>query len=194
MRYCILRLNVFLTFGTGQPLVKASELKTQDIMMPVDSDERSAISTYFPISTTLSLHQRELEETKTYKKHWQKSVADRIVQKGDNNKKQLWSFCKVSQRKMICLDHTILIMNAPSHRIGHCKVIERLGYTIVPRKARRNGRRLPERKGLRKNCRLFLDGQTYQLGSETRYFSGGAIARAMQAAGSHSAAGLLCRK
>lgn len=53
--YALLHFDIKrLSFGTGQPLVKASELKTQDIMMPVDSDERSAISTYFPISTTLS--------------------------------------------------------------------------------------------------------------------------------------------
>ena len=61
-------------------LVKASELKTQDIMMPVDSDERSAISTYFSnLDHLITLHQRELEETKTYKKTLAKLLLTGIV-------------------------------------------------------------------------------------------------------------------
>ena len=59
--YALLHFDIKrLSFGTGQPLVKASELKTQDIMMPVDSDERSAISTYFSnLDHLITLHQRE---------------------------------------------------------------------------------------------------------------------------------------
>lgn len=71
--YALLHFDIKrLSFGTGQPLVKASELKTQDIMMPVDSDERSAISTYFPISTTLSpFINVSWRRRKPTKKHWQ---------------------------------------------------------------------------------------------------------------------------
>ena len=80
--YALLHFDIKrLSFGTGQPLVKASELKTQDIMMPVDSDERSAISHFiFPISTTLSpFINVELEETKTYKKTLAKLLLTGIV-------------------------------------------------------------------------------------------------------------------
>ena len=79
--YALLHFDIKrLSFGTGQPLVKASELKTQDIMMPVDSDERSAISTYFSnLDNLITLHQRELEETKTYKKTLAKLLLTGIV-------------------------------------------------------------------------------------------------------------------
>ena len=79
--YALLHFDIKrLSFGTGQPLVKASELKTQDIMMPVDSDERSAISTYFSnLDHLITLHQRELEETKTYKKTLAKLLLTGIV-------------------------------------------------------------------------------------------------------------------
>lgn len=57
--YALLHFDIKrLSFGTGQPLVKASELKVQDIMMPVDDDERSAIGTYFSnLDNLITLHQ-----------------------------------------------------------------------------------------------------------------------------------------
>ena len=49
-------------------------------MMPVDSDERSAISTYFSnLAHLITLHQRELEATKTYKKTLAKLLLTGIV-------------------------------------------------------------------------------------------------------------------
>ena len=68
--YALLHFDIKrLSFGTGQPLVKASELKTQDIMMPVDSDERSAISTYFSnLDHLITLHQRKYEKLVNIKK------------------------------------------------------------------------------------------------------------------------------
>jgi type I restriction enzyme R subunit len=60
--YALLHFDIKrLSFGTGQPLVKASELKVQDIMMPVDDDERSAIGTYFSnLDHLITLHQRKI--------------------------------------------------------------------------------------------------------------------------------------
>ena len=69
--YALLHFDIKrLSFGTGQPLVKASELKVQDIMMPVDDDERSAIGTYFSnLDNLITLHQRKCDETKKLKKY-----------------------------------------------------------------------------------------------------------------------------
>ena len=68
--YALLHFDIKrLSFGTGQPLVKASELKVQDIMMPVDDDERSAIGTYFfNLDHLITLHQRKCDELKEVKK------------------------------------------------------------------------------------------------------------------------------
>ena len=69
--YALLHFDIKrLSFGTGQPLVKASELKVQDIMMPVDDDERSAIGTYFSnLDNLITLHQRKCDELKNMKKY-----------------------------------------------------------------------------------------------------------------------------
>ena len=59
--YALLHFDIKrLSFGTGQPLVKASELKEQDIMMPVENLERMTIGTFFSNFVHLiSLHQRQ---------------------------------------------------------------------------------------------------------------------------------------
>ncbi|MBF0724572.1 restriction endonuclease subunit S [Enterococcus gallinarum] len=58
-----------LSFGTGQPLVKASELKNLKIMFPRDGDEQQKIGTFFKqLDDTIALHQRELELLKETKK------------------------------------------------------------------------------------------------------------------------------
>ena len=58
-----------LSFGTGQPLVKASELKNLKITFPRDGDEQQKIGTFFKqLDDTIALHQRELELLKETKK------------------------------------------------------------------------------------------------------------------------------
>ena len=58
-----------LSFGTGQPLVKASELKSLELMMPTDMKEQMRIGVYFKnLDHLITLHRRELEETKKKKK------------------------------------------------------------------------------------------------------------------------------
>ena len=58
-----------LSFGTGQPLVKASELKSLELMMPTDIREQMRIGTYFSnLDHLITLHQRKLEKLKEYKK------------------------------------------------------------------------------------------------------------------------------
>lgn len=58
-----------LSFGTGQPLVKASELKSLELMMPTDMKEQMRIGVYFKnIDHFITLHQRKCENLKKLKK------------------------------------------------------------------------------------------------------------------------------
>ena len=59
-----------LSFGTGQPLVKASELKSLELMMPTDMKEQMLIGVYFQnLDNLITLHRRVYHYTKrrTYK-------------------------------------------------------------------------------------------------------------------------------
>ena len=59
-----------LSFGTGQPLVKASELKRLELMMPTDMEEQMRIGVYFKnLDHLITLHQRKCEELKNVKKY-----------------------------------------------------------------------------------------------------------------------------
>ncbi len=59
-----------LSFGTGQPLVKASELKNLELMMPKDINEQKQIGVYFrTLDHTITLHQRKCDELKDVKKY-----------------------------------------------------------------------------------------------------------------------------
>ena len=58
-----------LSFGTGQPLVKASELKEQNLLIPTSKDERIKIGIFFEkIDNLISLYQRKLEHLQKQKK------------------------------------------------------------------------------------------------------------------------------
>ena len=58
-----------MSFGSGQPLIKASELKYLKLMMPVQNEEKETIATYFlNLDSLITLHQRKLEKLKNIKK------------------------------------------------------------------------------------------------------------------------------
>ena len=58
-----------LSFGTGQPLVKASELKRLELMMPTDMEEQMRIGVYFKkLDHLITLHQRKLDDLRLLKK------------------------------------------------------------------------------------------------------------------------------
>lgn len=58
-----------LSFGTGQPLVKASELKEQVIPMPTSDIERTLIGGWFcKLDALITLNQQKLDKLKTLKK------------------------------------------------------------------------------------------------------------------------------
>ena len=59
-----------LSFGTGQPLVKASELKSLELMMPTDKKEQMRIGTYLKnLDNLITLHQRKCDDLKNLKKY-----------------------------------------------------------------------------------------------------------------------------
>ncbi|WP_083378205.1 restriction endonuclease subunit S [Leptotrichia massiliensis] len=58
-----------LSFGTGQPLVKASELRALSLTVPSDDQEKEVIGDYFKrLDNLITLHQRKLEKLKNIKK------------------------------------------------------------------------------------------------------------------------------
>lgn len=58
-----------LSFGTGQPLIKSSELKKLNISVPCDENEITKIEHFFiTIDRTITLQQRKLELLKNQKK------------------------------------------------------------------------------------------------------------------------------
>lgn len=58
-----------LSFGTGQPLVKASELKNLELMMPTDMKEQMRIGMYLKnLDNLITLHQNKCNELKELKK------------------------------------------------------------------------------------------------------------------------------
>ena len=58
-----------LSFGTGQPLVKASELKNLDLKMPTQIVEQQKIGVFFSnLDNLITLHQRKLETLQKMKK------------------------------------------------------------------------------------------------------------------------------
>ncbi len=86
-------------------------------------------------------------------------------------------------------NHTIF-NERPESQDRALKVIEKLGYTIVPRSE------AEQKRGSRRNVlftdelQAYLSKQTYLFGSEKRFFSGGSIAKAVQAVEKDSVAGL----
>lgn len=86
-------------------------------------------------------------------------------------------------------NHTIF-NERPESQDRALKVIEKLGYTIISRSE------AEKKRGSRKNVMFteelqdFLSKQTYWVGAERRFFSGGAKAKAMRAVDQNSAAGL----
>ena len=58
-----------LSFGTGQPLVKASELKSLELMMPTNMKEQMRIGAYFNhLDHLITLHQRKHKKLLSVKK------------------------------------------------------------------------------------------------------------------------------
>lgn len=58
-----------LAFGTGQPLIKSSELKKLELKIPMLKEEQKKIGTFFKqLDDTIALHQKRLEGYQNFKK------------------------------------------------------------------------------------------------------------------------------
>ena len=57
-----------LSFGTGQPLIKASELKNLSLHFPIDDEQQKIGSFFQQLDNTIALHQRKLDLLKEQKK------------------------------------------------------------------------------------------------------------------------------
>ena len=68
--YLLTNFNIKkLSFGTGQPLVKASELKKLELMLPSDNKEQQKIGEFFKsLDNLITLHERKLAHMQTQKK------------------------------------------------------------------------------------------------------------------------------
>lgn len=70
-----------LSFGTGQPLVKASELKSLELIMPTDMNEQMRIGVYFKnLDHIITLHQRKHDNLVQLKK----SMLSKMFPQGHN--------------------------------------------------------------------------------------------------------------
>ena len=80
--YALLNFDIKrISFGTGQPLVKASELKVQKIYMPY-KQERELIGKFLIyIDNLITLHQRKLDKLKNIKK----SMLEKMFPKNGSN-------------------------------------------------------------------------------------------------------------
>ncbi|MGF2047566.1 restriction endonuclease subunit S [Lactococcus lactis] len=56
-----------LSFGTGQPLIKASELKNLSLHFPIDDEQQKIGSFFQQLDNTIALHQRKLDRLKLLK-------------------------------------------------------------------------------------------------------------------------------
>lgn len=64
-----------LSFGSGQPLIKASELKNLELLMSTNNEEKEKIANYFSnLDNLITLHQRELEKLENVKSACMKSM------------------------------------------------------------------------------------------------------------------------
>ena len=86
-------------------------------------------------------------------------------------------------------DHTIF-NERPESQDRALKVIEKLGYTIVPRSEAEQKRGSRRAVLFENELQAYLSRQTYPYNGEQRFFSGGSIAAAVRAANLQSAAGL----
>ncbi|WP_334075013.1 restriction endonuclease subunit S [Paenibacillus sp. A14] len=68
--YSLTKFNLKnLAFGTGQPLIKASELSNLDIMFPSQIKEQNQVGIFFKsLDNLITLHQRKLEHLQEQKK------------------------------------------------------------------------------------------------------------------------------
>ncbi len=81
--YALLNFDIKkLSFGTGQPLIKASELKNQNLLIPISNSEKEQISVYFcNLDKLIALYQNKYDKLVNIKK----SMLEKMFPKNGSN-------------------------------------------------------------------------------------------------------------
>ncbi len=81
--YALLNFDIKkLSFGTGQPLIKASELKNQNLLIPISNSEKEQISVYFcNLDNLITLYQKKYDKLNNIKK----SMLEKMFPKNGSN-------------------------------------------------------------------------------------------------------------
>ncbi len=81
--YALLNFDIKkLSFGTGQLLIKASELKNQNLLIPISNSEKEQISVYFcNLDNLITLYQKKYDKLNNIKK----SMLEKMFPKNGSN-------------------------------------------------------------------------------------------------------------
>ena len=118
-----------LAFGTGQPLIKASELKNLKLFFPKKFGEQQKIGSFFKqLDETIALHQRKLDLLKEQKKGYLQKMFPKNGAKvpelrfkgftDDWEERKLGELGSVAMNKRIFKDQTSEIGDIPFFKIG----------------------------------------------------------------------------
>ncbi|MDM7652549.1 restriction endonuclease subunit S [Lactococcus lactis] len=118
-----------LAFGTGQPLIKASELKNLKLFFPKTFGEQQKIGSFFKqLDETIALHQRKLDLLKEQKKGYLQKMFPKNGAKvpelrfagfaDDWEERKLGELGSVAMNKRIFKDQTSEIGDIPFFKIG----------------------------------------------------------------------------
>ena len=102
-----------LSFGTGQPLVKASELRALSLTVPSDDQEKEVIGDYFKrLDSLITLHQRKYEKLTSVKK----SMLEKMFPKNGSNVPEIRfkGFTEAWEQRKLGEVGTITTGNTPS--------------------------------------------------------------------------------
>ena len=89
-----------LSFGTGQPLVKASEVKNLKLNFPQKNEEQQKIGSFFKqLDDTIALHQRKLDQLKELKTAYLQVIFpvkdERVPKLRFADFEEEWELCKL---------------------------------------------------------------------------------------------------
>ncbi|EHD1578939.1 restriction endonuclease subunit S [Listeria monocytogenes] len=118
-----------LSFGTGQPLVKASELKNLKLMFPNDEEEQQKIGKFFKyLDDAIALHQRKLDALKLMKKGFLQQLFPNNEEKvprlrfvnfdGEWEQRELGDLGSVVMNRRIFKEETSYKGEIPFYKIG----------------------------------------------------------------------------
>lgn len=123
-------LNVFklekLVFGSGQPLIKASDLKKLKIRVPVSKEQKKIGVFFSKLDRQIELEEQKLEKLEEQKKGYMQKIFSQELRFKDENgqeypawiNKKLGDIGKVSMNKRIYKNETSINGEIPFYKIG----------------------------------------------------------------------------